>query len=306
MKKCLIRTIALTAASLLALLFPGQSFSAGVEKIRHVTSVYGDEEGNKLTEPEGVGCTDDPSFTVADTGNGRLIRYSIQEEGLKIEAKISIPQLAFPVKVKINSRGEMYALDGRHNRIVRIGPDGKFKGYVEPSGMPSPGSYSPGSFDIGRDDNIYILDILSERVLVLDPGGVFLKQLSFPEEYGFLSDIAVDFKGTVLLADSIKAKVFSSTGESGAFIPLTESLREYVRYPASITTGVRGRIYLVDKNGSLILLLGQDGSFLGRHSGMGWKEGLLNYPSQMCVNGKGQVFIADTANNRVQIFSLIR
>jgi len=39
---------------------------------------------------------------------------------------------------------------------------------------------------------------------------------------------------------------------------------------------------------------------------MGWNEGLLNAPSQMCINGKGQAFIADRGNSRVQVFSLVR
>ncbi|MBI5408999.1 MAG: hypothetical protein HZA14_06505 [Nitrospirae bacterium] len=38
----------------------------------------------------------------------------------------------------------------------------------------------------------------------------------------------------------------------------------------------------------------------------GFKEGLLNYPSQMCINDNGDVFIADTNNNRVQIFMLVK
>ena len=78
-----------------------------------------------------------------------------------------------------------------------------------------------------------------------------------------------------------------------------------MRFPAGITTDKRGRIYLVDRNGSKIIILGQDGSYLGRLSAMGWKEGLLNYPSQICLNDSGEIFVADTNNNRVQIFSII-
>jgi tripartite motif-containing protein 71 len=75
-----------------------------------------------------------------------------------------------------------------------------------------------------------------------------------------------------------------------------------MRFPRSMTTDSRGRIYLVDRNGGSIVLLGQDGSFLERQSGFGWKEGRLNYPSQICITVDGEVFVADTRNNRVQIF----
>ena len=39
---------------------------------------------------------------------------------------------------------------------------------------------------------------------------------------------------------------------------------------------------------------------------MGWKEGQLNHPSQLCVNDKDEVFIADRDNSRVQVFQLTR
>jgi hypothetical protein len=39
---------------------------------------------------------------------------------------------------------------------------------------------------------------------------------------------------------------------------------------------------------------------------MGWNEGLLYYPSQMCLNEKGEVFIADRGNSRVQVFSIVK
>ena len=60
------------------------------------------------------------------------------------------------------------------------------------------------------------------------------------------------------------------------------------------------------ENGSGIVILGQDGSFHGRQLSMGWTEGLLYFPSQMCVNDKGEVFIADRGNSRVQIFTLVK
>jgi hypothetical protein len=83
-------------------------------------------------------------------------------------------------------------------------------------------------------------------------------------------------------------------------------LREYLDFPTSITTDNRGTIFIVDQNGSGIVLLGADGSFVGRQLTMGWNEGLLYYPSQMCINEKGEVFVADRGNSRVQIFTLIK
>jgi len=62
----------------------------------------------------------------------------------------------------------------------------------------------------------------------------------------------------------------------------------------------------VDENGAGLVTLGQDGSFLGRQLAMGWSEGFLYYPSQMCANGRDELFIADRGNSRVQVFSIVK
>ena len=287
---------------LIPMLFLLTTFSDAAMKFRYIVSIYADDKGIALKQPEGV-AYNKSLLIVADTGNGRLLRYTLKEGALEAGAtEIKVEQLSYPIKAKINSKGEIYVLDRKQRRIIRMTPEGMFKNYLTPTGLPSPASYVSRSFTIDMNDNIYILDIFSQRVLVLDSEARYQKQIAFPKEYGFFSDVEVDVRGRVLLIDSVNAVVYSAAENSASFSPVTESLKEYVRFPASVTTDSRGRIYLVDRNGGSIIILGQEGSFIGRQSGLGWKEGRLNYPSQMCINNRGEIFIADTNNSRVQMF----
>jgi hypothetical protein len=287
-------------------LLPMKSFSAETVKFRYLQSVYFDEKGGGLKQPEGVACNEKSLLIVGDTGNDRLLQYTFQEKSLKAGNEIKIPQLTNPIRIQINSKGEIFVLDGKKRRIIRLNADGTFKGYVDAEGIPSPSTFVPRSFKIDRNNNIYILDIFSARVLVLNSEGKYQRQIPFPKDYGFFSDLSVDSKGTLLLIDCVKAMVFSAAKDSNSFSSLTKNLREYLYFPTSITTDNRGTIYVVDQNGSGIVILGQDGSFQGRQLNMGWNEGLLYFPSQMCINDKGEVFIADRDNSRVQIFALVK
>jgi sugar lactone lactonase YvrE len=279
---------------------------ADIVKFKHLLSVYSDENGVPLKQPEAVACSEKSFFVVADTGNGRLLRYTLSENNPEPNAvEITVPELVYPIRIRLNSKNEILVLDGRQRRFVRLTPEGQFIDYLVPSGFSSASSYVPRSFSIDKNDAIYILDIFSQRVLVLNPGGKYRKHIDFPEEYGFFSDLTVDAKGNILLVDSINAKVFTASGNFSRFSPLSENLKQYMRFPTSLTTDQRGRIYLVDRNGSNVVILGQDGSFIGRLSAMGWKEGFLNYPSQLCLNDQGEIFIADTNNNRIQIFTIV-
>jgi DNA-binding beta-propeller fold protein YncE len=300
------KILLIMAGLLVAVLFFQLPFSEGATKFRYMASIYADDKGLGLKQPEGVACDGESLLIVADTGNGRLLKYSIQEGAIEVgTVEIKVDQLSYPIKTEINSRGEIYILDRRQRSIIRLTPAGEFRGYLQPVGLPSPSAYVPRSFTVDRNDNIYILDILSERVLILDPAGRYVRQIKFPDEYGFFSDVAMGFRGTVLLIDVVDGMVFSAGKNSASFSRLTSSLKEYVRFPANLTTDDRGRIYLADRNGGSIIILGQDGSFISRQSGMGWKEGSLNYPAQMCINNKGEIFIADTRNHRIQIFAIV-
>jgi len=270
-------------------------------KLRWVTSVYIDAQGVRLKYPESVACGKD-FFVVADTGNSRLLRYAYLNEIATAEAEVSLRQSS-PIVVQVNSKGDLYVLDSREQSIEILSAAGEEVGELSPMGLPSKKKLIPRSFKIDRDDNIYILDIFSERVLVLDPNGSYSRHLEFPEEYGFFSDLSVDAQGTILLLDSVAAALYSAGRAEESFSRLGESLKEYMNFPTSLAKDDQGTLYLVDQYGSGLAVVGRDGSFLGRALGTGWIESRLNYPSQICISPEGTLVIADRSNSRVQVFA---
>jgi DNA-binding beta-propeller fold protein YncE len=286
----------------LLLLTPLASFGAETLKLRYVTSALADEAAGQLKFPEGVACNDKSVLIVADTGNSRLVRYNIQDKTLKGGTAIKLPQLLHPVRVQLNSKGDIYVLDGKQRKILHLTPEGAFVAYLDPQGMSGSGNLAITSFKIDAADNLYLVDISQGRVLVLDPAGKLVRQIDFPKVYGFVSDLAVTPGGDILLLDSVNAVVFVAKKDSTLFTPLTGSMREYMNFATYIAAGKAGEFYLVDQDGGAIVVMGLDGSFLGRQLGLGWKNGLLYYPTQICINKNGEFFIADRNNSRVQMF----
>ena len=278
------------------------AIGAGKIRMKWVTSIYTDAKGIGLKYPEGVACTDD-FVVVGDTGNSRLLRYTYEGASVTAEAEFPLPK-SVPVIVQVNSKGEIYFLDGRERRIMELSAAGEEKGAIKPKSLPSSAEIVPKSFRIDGRDNIYILDIFSGRVLVLDADAQYSRQISFPDEYGFFSDLAVDRQGTVFLLDSVDAVVFSAAKDSKTFSPMTASMKEYMNFPARLAIDDRGVLFLVDQNGSGLGVVGQDGAFLGRKLGQGWNQSGLYYPSQMCISTNGSFFIADRNNSRIQMFTV--
>jgi DNA-binding beta-propeller fold protein YncE len=297
--RCVLKYVLLASISLA---FAVGARAAEPAKLRQTAPIYVDGKGTGIRQPEGVACRG-TSLVVADTGNGRLLRYSIAGDAWTPGGEIGLPQLPSPIRVDINSKGEIFAVDGSSRKIVRVSPTGEFLGYVAPVGVQ--GTIVPRSLRFDRDDNLYLLDVFSARVLVVDPTGKLVREVPFPKEYGFFSDLAVDPGGNVLLVDSVGKKVFKVEKNSSAMVPLTGSLDEEAYFPVSIATDKQGTIFLVDQNGSGIVILGPDGSFRGRRLSMGWKDGFLRYPAQICIMESGAAFIADRGNNRVDGFQIM-
>ena len=300
MRSCRYFSMALAMISLL----PTLSFAADMVKIKHLTTIYGDEKGVELKNPEGVAC-DASSLVVADSGNGRLVRYTLDGDSVKGGAELRPAQLANPVRVQLSAKGDIYALDAKSRRIVRISQAGAFQGYLDPQGVPAP-AFIASAFKIDSEGRFYLLDIFAERVLVLDQGGKFLSQAPFPKGYGFMVDVAVDGKGTIYLADSTNGIIYAASGDAKEFAPLVNNLREYLSFPGYLTVDARGNLLVVDQNGGALVSFGQDGSFLARQLGMGRKNGLLYYPGQICLGPSGSVFIADRDNSRIQLFEAVK
>lgn len=279
------------------------SYGADTVKLKPLGIAYQDASNTPLKYPEGVACGK-TTILVADSGNGRLIRYTVVNEELKNGLEIKVAQLSYPLRLKATSLDRTLALDGKTRKIARLAADGSFVGYVEFQGVPAPTEVVPRSMATDSKDNVYILDILGERVLVVDPGGKYLRQIPFPKGYGFLSDVVVDQKGNVYLLDSLKGQVFRATADKPDFQAFGASLQSSMDMAVSMDLDSQGRLYLLDQNSGAVIVLGTDGSFQGRYLSFGWKAGQLNYPSQLCITQNNTIAIADRSNNSIQMFKI--
>lgn len=299
-----MRTIFISIVTLVLLLEASLAPAAEPVKLKHVATYYADNNQISFNLPEGIACNND-SFVVADTGNSRVVRYSLQAQTFVVDGVFPVPQ-AYPIVAQMNSKGDIYLLDGKERRIIKLNRSGEVQGKVAPKNLAPPANFVPRSFAIDNKDRIYLLDIFSERVIVLNGDEQYERQIAFPEKYGFFSDLAVTPQGVVYLVDSVEAVVYRAAPDAEGFEPLTGNMKEFMNFPKSIALDNSGGLFLSDQYGSGLVLVGRDGSFLGRKLSLGWVDSQLYYPAQICVNEQNSLFIADRNNSRVQLFSIVQ
>ena len=293
------RASVLFGALIAAALFAAPARAAETQLV-HASTAYGDSAGKALKSPEGIACSEDGRVVVADTGNGRLVTYQFKNGALEGGTAVKLDGVDSPVRVELDSKGAVLALDRKSRRLVRVGADGK-AGVVELKGVPAATGFVPVAFKLDRSDNLYVLDIASARIVVASGEGTFQRQLELPKG-ALVTDIAVDARGVVYAVDAKAAIVYSAQKGAPSLKPMGASLKGYMNFPAYVTASSRGGLVLVDRNGNGLVQLGPDGSYKGRQLSIGAADGFLNYPEQICVTSRGEIFVADRGNHRAQAF----
>ncbi len=263
------------------------------------SSAYADEKGNPLKAPEAVACSDSGAVVAGDTGNARLVLFTFKDGAFKGGTEVKADELGRPLRVQIDSKGNVLSLDAKTRRIARFGAGGAFSGFLPMKGVPPARGFFPASFKLDAQDNAWILDASSQRIVIVDAAGTYVREIALPQGAS-ITDIAVDGR-KVWAADARRAALW--VAEKDVFVPLVKSMREYLNYPAYVTAAPQGALVIVDQHGNGVVLLGRDGNYLGRRLSIGSGEGFVYYPSQVCVDGKGNTFVADRGNNRIQAFT---
>lgn len=274
-------------------------------RLRPTNAIYVDAVGAALNKPEGVASDGKSVLVVADTGNRRLVIFDQLNEGFKPRDEVRLAQVPFPIRVGIDSKGEILALDGKSHRLARLTAAGEFKSFVEVPVDSRQEETILRSFAIDSRDNLYLLNVSAGKIVVLDPGGAVVREIAFPPEVGFLSDLTVTSTGVLFAIDTSNRQVFSASKDDAILASVTEPMTEDMAFPTAIAADTWGHLYLADKSGGGIVIVGQNGSFEGRQSQLGWREGFLRYPTGLAASGD-YLFVADRGNNRVQRFEIVQ
>ena len=169
---------------------------------------HGNGKG-QFDNPHGIAVDSAGNIFVADTGNGRIQKFS--PNGTFVT---SIGQLADPNGLATDRAGNIYVAEiGSKHRVQKLGPDGKFIAAW------TPGLYGPRRIAIGPDDSIYVVDSGRNRIVKFSPDGQVLaswgSEGTGDGQFVGLSSVAVDpTTHRVYVADPTnkRIQVFDSTG----------------------------------------------------------------------------------------------
>ena len=234
-----------------------------------------DTDNNKIRKVDTSGRIS----TVAGTGD---YGYS-GDDGAAIAA-----QLRSPSGVAVDDAGNVYIADKYNNRIRKVALDGTIStvagmgenGYSGDNGPAVEAELSsPSGIAVDGDGNLYIADTGNSRIRKVDTTGI-ITTVAGKSDYG-------KFEGEGIPA--VNAELYNPSA-----IAIDSSGNLY------IADTYNNRIRKVDANGIISTVAGSSGTEGYSGDGGPAVNAQLNEPEGVTVDGSGNLYIADTDNNRIR------
>jgi DNA-binding beta-propeller fold protein YncE len=216
-----------------------------------------------------------------------------------------------PVYLAVNPlTTEVYVTDRPTGSIYVYNADGKYqRTFGPPEGL---ASWQPLGLWFDKAGNLFVTDVAGTPQVVreFDPTGKPVRTFGDAAGMSFPNDVATDSRGNVYVTDSNNGRllVFSPDGTLVAQVG-RGSGKGNLGLPRGVAVDGQDRVYVVDASGQQVFVYDgfKEGAarldYLASFGTEGVSNGAFAYPNGIAVDGRGRLYVADSANNRVQLWS---
>ncbi len=251
----------------------------------------------EFDSPTGMAVDGNGNVLIADTGNGRIEKFS--PNGTFIT---SIGQFEAPNGIAIDHTGNIYVAEiGSKHRVQKLAPDGTFIAQW------APGLYGPRRIAVGPDDSVYLVDSGRNRIVKFSSDGQVLatwgSEGNGDGQFKGFSSVAVDpINNKVYVADSLNSRiqVFDSDGKFLTKWLVPEWGRPYGFEDLAIDSQ-RGRLYASSANMGAVLVFDLNGNRIGTLTPK--PPDKLDGPSALAL-AQGRLYVLNMHGCRVSAIDL--
>jgi DNA-binding beta-propeller fold protein YncE len=256
----------------------------------------GSDEG-EFDSPTAIAVDTNGNILVADTGNGRIEKFSANGSFVA-----SIKEFEVPSGIAIDRAGNIYISEiGSKHRVQKLGPEGIFIAAW------APGLYGPRKIAIAPDDSIYVVDSGRNRIVKFSRDGQVLASWGSEGrgdgQFRGVSSVAVDpGNNRVYVADPINSRiqVFDSNGKFLRKWSVPE-WGKGIGYEDLAIDSQAGRLYASSAHINTVFVFDSNGTRIGSLTPK--PPDKLDGPSALAVFDR-KLFVLNMAGNRISVIDL--
>jgi DNA-binding beta-propeller fold protein YncE len=247
---------------------PPPRLSSLPEGVSNVFEGGGGTGKGEFDSPTGIAVDGNGNILVADTGNGRIKKFSPTGTFLSVIGikGYGYGELGAPNGITMDRAGNIYVADAGNHRVQKLAPDGTF--IAEWKG-PDLGFYGPRRIAIGPDDSVYVVDQGHTRIVKFSPDGQVLavwgSKGTGDGQFDDPTSVAVDpTTNKVYVADPInrRLQLFDSNGKFLTKWVIPEWGRPAGFEDLAIDSKM-GRLYASSAHTDAVLIFDLNGTRLG-------------------------------------------
>lgn len=234
-------------------------------------------------------------YYVVDAKNGQIISFdNLGKELSRFDANGQIKQ---PVAMVRDKKGRLWLSDRYANQIFRINLKSKNidRFVVKHQKLDL---VVPDRLAIDHDDNLYMIDVASGRILKYDADFTLLAEFMPPAGGRGFSDLKIK-NGKLIALDSIVKAVslFTLKGE----LLQTVKLPNELILPVALAVDESKNLYVLDRHARKVVVCDKHGRLRYSFFSPGLMPGRLSHGSALLFDWSGNLCVADERNGRVEI-----
>jgi DNA-binding beta-propeller fold protein YncE len=274
----------------------------------YATSLYGAQR------PTGVAVSSSGDRIYVAQAEGDRVGLVFDASGNQIGAMAPPEETGtnhVPVYIAIDPlTEEVYVSDRPSGTIYIYDRDGAYQRELTLA-EPRPG-WQPMGLAFDKDGNLYVTDLAGpfQKVLVIDRNAQVTRILGENQNLSFPNGVAVDKDGLVYVTDSNNGRllVFGEDGSVRAQVGRGSGTGN-LGLPRGLAVDANGRVFVADTSGQSVFVYRTPSSdsrrldYQGSFGTLGVADGQFRYPNSVAIDARGRVYVADTFNDRVQVWS---